>query len=172
MIGERFGRLKVIGRATPQVDRRRRWRFRWRCRCNCGKEAMVLEDNLKGGRSRSCGCLAQDRRVKAQLKHGFNRRGETLPEYDIWKAMKQRCANPNNISYKHYGARGIKVCRRWERSFLAFIKDVGRRPSPNHSIDRIDNDGDYKPGNVRWATESQQQRNKRKRVSKAGPPLR
>ena len=91
--------------------------------------------------------------------HGESNRGNPTPEYAAWAAMKQRCTNRNAPPFIHYGARGISVCERWMNSFEAFLADVGRRPSPKHSIDRIDNDGDYEPGNVRWATRKEQRAN-------------
>lgn len=85
--------------------------------------------------------------------------GECTPGFMAWRNMKNRCLNPKHPDFKHYGGRGIGVCGRWQRSFEGFLKDVGDRPSPKHSLDRIDNDADYGPGNVRWATRSQQMRN-------------
>jgi hypothetical protein len=90
-------------------------------------------------------------------KHGFRKR----IEYKIWVSMKQRCSNLNHKSFKHYGGRGITVCDRWKNSFLAFLEDIGERPSDKHSIDRIDNDGNYEPGNVSWSTQIKQNRNRR-----------
>jgi hypothetical protein len=87
-----------------------------------------------------------------------------LPEYAIWKTMKQRCVNKNNQDYYLYGARGISVCDEWMKSFELFLKDVGRRPSSRHSLDRRENDGDYEPGNVRWATPIEQVRNSRRKI--------
>jgi hypothetical protein len=83
------------------------------------------------------------------------------PLYSVWLGMKTRCSNPNQPSYKHYGARGVSVCDRWKESFKAFLGDVGERPSPDHTLDRIDVDGDYEPSNVRWATWTEQHRNRR-----------
>jgi hypothetical protein len=89
--------------------------------------------------------------------------GRYRPEYAVWQAMKDRCLNPNHAAYHNYGGRGIKICPEWQHSFAAFLRDVGPRPSPDLSIDRIDNDGNYEPGNVRWATRSEQTRNQRPR---------
>jgi len=124
---------------------------RWLCRCACGKEKKVKGSVLNRGRSLSCSC----RRIANQTRHG----GSRTPEYKIWSAFKDRCLNPANPGYARYGARGISVFPEWIASFGAFISHIGPRPSPKHSIDRIDNDRGYEPGNVRWATRKQQQRN-------------
>lgn len=94
--------------------------------------------------------------------HGAAPASGVRPEYTAWKHMRHRCGNPRHPNYKHYGGRGIVVCAEWELSFAAFIRDVGLRPSPQHSIDRIDNNGNYEPGNVRWATATEQIRNSRR----------
>jgi hypothetical protein len=100
----------------------------------------------------------------AQRTHGESTRGGPTPEYTVWALMKQRCNNPRSTAFFYYGARGIGVCERWTNSFEAFLADMGRRPSPQHSIDRYpDNDGDYEPGNCRWATKQEQQVNKKRR---------
>jgi hypothetical protein len=104
----------------------------------------------------------QSTRPGGQVKHGAARRGRQTPEYVAWMAMKARCANPRTRDYELYGGRGVRVCDRWLESFESFLADVGRRPSPKHSLDRHPNkDGNYEPGNVRWATMSEQNRNKR-----------
>jgi hypothetical protein len=89
-------------------------------------------------------------------------------EYESWHRMKQRCRNPNSEGYKNYGGRGITVCRRWLSSFANFLADMGPKPSPRHTIDRINNDGDYEPGNCRWATPIEQARNRRPAQFRSG----
>jgi hypothetical protein len=96
------------------------------------------------------------------IKHGQSLNNRKTPEYQTWQGMKARCLNPNGRSYRLYGGRGIKVCREWLDSFEAFFTAMGPRPSPDHSLDRIDNDGDYRPSNCRWATGKEQQNNMRR----------
>src|SRR6185503_12880162 len=106
------------------------------------------------------GCGAREKIGRAKTRHGDARKHSKTAEYSIWNDIRKRCENPRATHYSHYGGRGIKVCERW-RSYSAFLADMGRRPSPAHSIDRINVDGDYEPGNVRWATREQQCANKR-----------
>lgn len=150
--GRRFGRLLVIS-ADPE---RRGGHIAWRCQCDCGAEVTIVGWSLRRGVSQSCGCLRQEKARVTPRTHGLKQ----SPEYSVWLAMRQRCGNPKHVSYKHYGERGIKVCPEWH-DFGVFYRDMGPRPSPRHSIDRINVDGDYRPGNCRWATPSEQRRNQR-----------
>lgn len=146
-----FGRWTVIGRSENDA----RNHSRWICRCECGTEKVLHGNNLRNGKTKSCGCVG-----KTTHGHTKGRRCSSL--YGVWAAIIQRCTNPDSASYPQYGGRGISVCERWKNSFADFLEDVGERPSPMHSIDRKDNSRGYEPGNVQWATRSEQGRNTRR----------
>lgn len=155
-IGSKFGRWTILSNA----GRNKRYQQLVNCICECGTRRTVVEDHLKSGRSTSCNCFRIERSTKAKFKHGeFLGNPKGSPEYHSWAGLKDRCGNPRNKKWKNYGGRGIKVCRRWLESFSNFIEDMGRKPSPAHSIDRKNNDGDYQPDNCRWATPTQQANN-------------
>jgi hypothetical protein len=166
LTGMKFGRLTTLELA-PHVYSGNRYRVAWKCACSCGGEIIATADCLREGNVRSCGCLYADTR---NTTHGASR----TPEYVTWHQMIQRCCNPKDRRFKHYGGRGISVCDRWrfgengKGPFECFIADIGHRPtSPadakrsQFSIDRIDNNDSYRPGNVRWATNMEQAHNKR-----------
>jgi hypothetical protein len=153
--GQRFGRLVAV----ETTRKGKRGDLAWRCLCDCGGETVVVASRLKRGETRSCTCLQKTH----NLKHGHARdTAKKTPEYTAWTHMKDRCSSPGHPQFKDWGGRGIRVCARWADSFATFLADVGPRPSPDLSLDRIDNDGNYEPGNVRWATRSQQQSNQRR----------
>jgi len=155
--GEQSYDLKVLFHF--KYDKNKRVHY-WICKCKCYNFTLVSSSELGHG-TQSCGCVRREKFCKTITKHGLSK----LPEYGIWKAIKARCLNKKNIRYCIYGERGIKICDEWLNSFENFYKHVGPRPSDKHSVDRYpDKNGDYKPGNVRWATDIEQASNKRNNV--------
>lgn len=174
LTGRRFGRLVVLCRAANRGASGRL--VAWLCQCDCGRQKEIIATSLRSGHTASCGCRA----AETHMTHGESRpRGQRLSktaEYIAWQHAMRRCDNPNDRGYQYYGGRGIRVCGRWRKSYEAFLADMGRKPSPDYSLDRIDVNGHYSCGrcdecvssgwtfNCRWADRTTQRLNQRKRA--------
>lgn len=151
--GFQHGYLTVVGRSDPPANKHNQ--SLWDTKCTCGRVKPMRTDHIQ--RLFSCGCMRDELAAKSNTKHGHASKYVSTPEYSAWLEMRARCGNPNNQRYRRYGGRGIAVCVEWEDSFEAFFSHIGPRPTQpenkrEYSLDRIDPDGDYRPGNVRWAT--------------------
>lgn len=170
----KFGRWTAIEPLRADGARR----VRWLCQCDCGTVRAVTAEQLRSGRSKSCGCLRLEIIKKAKTTHGGTKARAHWPEYGVWEQMKNRCYRPATSSFQYYGARGIQVCDRWrfgehgKSGFGCFIEDMGRRPDPLMSIERVNNDGDYEPANCKWVTKKEQSGNRRPRGPNKKPYVR
>lgn len=149
LLGFKFGRLTVVRKGPVKNTRQT-----WVCICECGNEKTATNGDLKKGHVRSCGCL-----MIGNPKHG-HAKGNGSPTYRSWRAMMNRCTNKSVRDYEQYGGRGITICERWTDSFEKFLLDMGERPD-GCSLDRINSNGNYEPLNCRWATPSEQVKNRR-----------
>lgn len=159
--GERFGAWTLI-EMTPRIKGSHHvW---WTCRCDCGTQRSVHGNTLRSGASKSCGCVSGEKCRIRRTTHGATSGGRRTPEFKIWIGVVERCRTPSHTSYKNYGGRGIRVSQEWSASFQTFLDDMGPKPSPKHSIERINNNGNYEKGNCCWILRSNQNANKRTTV--------
>ncbi len=152
LIDHNFGKLKVI--SYLHINRGRTFS---KCQCKCGNYINVLGTRLTSGNTKSCGCLRNEKLIDRRKTHGSRK----TKEYNTWCHIKARCFNKKHMQFKDYGGRGITVCSEWKNSFIKFLNDIGKAPSSKHSIDRINNNGDYEPKNCKWSTYKEQNSNKR-----------
>ena len=160
LTGQRFGRLLVLERSDHKT-----YQLYWICECSCDKRTVLDVGGryLREGKTQSCGCLQREWAKKKQLLNHKTHGKTGTPEWNAWEAMRIRCKYPTTNGYTNYGGRGITICKRWD-NFENFLVDMGTKPTPAHTLDRIDVNGNYEPSNCRWATVLEQNRNKRKKV--------
>ncbi len=169
LLGQRFGRLLVVATANDYIQPSGQKKSQWNCKCDCGTEVIVRTGDLRSGHTSSCSCLNRELITKALTKHGCNRRGRQTINYRLWFSIKQRCCDPKYKRYSDYGGRGINMHPIWQTDFKKFDSYIneflGPRPE-GLTLDRVNNDIGYVPGNLRWATYKQQNNNRRSRRKK------
>jgi len=161
LTGQRFGKLTIVSEAEKIVYKHGT-AIQWNCECDCGAITKVRTSNLTSGTTTSCGCVHKAA-VSNDITHGLTRKGKVVPEYWIWRGIKQRCLDIKHEHYENYGGRGITICDEW-LDFETFYKQMGARPSKGYSINRINNDEGYYPGNCEWTTQDIQMHNTRTNV--------
>jgi hypothetical protein len=163
--GKRFGRLTAQWPAGRTI-----WVIHWLCLCDCGNLRVVALGALRNGNQKSCGCYKQDFQRKRHLRHGHTKHGQSpTSTYTAWANMLKRCDNPNNPEYRNYGARGIKVCKRWYK-FENFLADMGEKPAAHLTIERVNNNKGYMKSNCTWATRREQSLNTRRSLKNRTAP--
>lgn len=158
IIGQVFGRLTVVSKVGMKGTRQL-----WLCKCTCGNEHAATTSDLRYGSVQSCGCFLKGH-TAANFRHGHSERHNSSATYNSWRGMIERCTNPKQPHYRHYGGRGIKFCPQWA-TFENFLADMGERPE-GKTLDRINVDGNYEPSNCRWATTTEQALNTRRRKAR------